>query len=91
VPADQRSLTSKPPTPAQLAARRTLEAALRQHAALDPIELCAVVAYTLGQLVALQDQTRFTAEQVMAVVSSNIEAGNADVIADLLGRTRGEA
>lgn len=76
-------LKSAAPTPAQLAARKTLEAALREHEHLDPIEMCAVVAHFLGQLIALQDQTRFTADQVMALVSSNIEAGNAEVIAGL--------
>jgi hypothetical protein len=76
-------MRSKPPSDAQLAARKTLEVALREHEHLDPIEMCAVVAHFLGQLVALQDQTKFSAAQVMELVAQNIEAGNAEVISQL--------
>lgn len=84
-------LRSKPPSPAILAARKTLEAALREHEHLDPIEMCAVTAHFLGQLIALQDQTRFTADQVMAVVTQNIEAGNLEVVSGLAKSTGGTA
>jgi hypothetical protein len=79
------------PTPGQLAARKTLEDALREHQHLDAIEMCAVVSHFLGQLIALQDQTKYTPAQVMHLVSENIEQGNAEVIQSLLNGEGGRA
>jgi hypothetical protein len=53
--------------------------------------MCAVVAHLLGQLIALQDQTRFTPDQVMTLVAQNIETGNQEVLANLLTETGGRA
>jgi hypothetical protein len=84
-------IRSRPPSTAQLAARKSLEGVLREHQHLDAIELCAVTAHFLGQLIALQDQTKFTSAQVMELVAQNIEAGNQEVIDGLLGATGGTA
>lgn len=50
-----------------------------------------MVAHFLGQLIALQDQTRFKPDQVMTLVAQNIEAGNREVIDGLLNNTGGQA
>ena len=49
---------------------------------MDAAEILAVVAYTVGQLIALQDQRKMTPAMALALVSANIEAGNADAIAE---------
>lgn len=49
----------------------------------------SMLAYTLGQTIAFQDQTRFTAETIMALVDANIEAGNRDAILQTFGGTTG--
>lgn len=73
-----------PPTEAQLRVRNALVAALRVHSDdVTAIELVAIVSHMLGQIVALQDQTKFTPDQVMQVVVSNVEQGNQEVILGL--------
>jgi hypothetical protein len=42
----------------------------------------ALAAYTVGQLMAMQDARKWTPALAMEVVSRNIEAGNAQAIAD---------
>jgi hypothetical protein len=37
----------------------------------------------MGQLIAMQDQRRFTSVMVMQLVSDNIEAGNQDAIREV--------
>ncbi len=39
--------------------------------------ILAVAAYFVGELVAMQDQRKYTPEQVLGIVGKNIEAGNA--------------
>jgi hypothetical protein len=51
---------------------------------MDAIEILAIAAYTLGQLIALQDQRAVTPAMAMEIVASNIEAGNGHVIEGLL-------
>jgi hypothetical protein len=69
-------MKSKAPTPEHTAFRDDLVAVLKKHDGLKPDEMLAVASYFVGQLIALQDQRRMTADMAMAVVSSNIEAGN---------------
>lgn len=54
-------------------------------------ELLAVTSQFLGMLVALQDQRRFSADDVMEIVARNIEIGNANQISTALGQTRGQS
>ncbi len=54
-------------------------------------QMVAVVAYMLGQMIALQDQRRWSPAQMMDLVSQNIQAGNRDAIAHHFANTAGEA
>lgn len=54
-------------------------------------EILAVVCVLVGQLVALQDQRRFSPDAVMAIVAANIEAGNKAVIDGLISAPGGRA
>ena len=69
-------LKAKQPTPQQRAARDDLIAMLRKHEHLRADEMLAVAAYTVGQLIALQDQRTMTPTMALEIVSANIEAGN---------------
>lgn len=60
-------------------------ALLRQFEDLPAVELLALASHMVGQLVALQDQTKYTAAQLMDLVGENIEAGNAEAIASSFG------
>ena len=53
-------------------------------------EMMALAAYTTGQIMAMQDARRWTPALVMEVVAKNIEAGNAQAIADA-GKWMGSA
>lgn len=46
-------------------------------------EMLAILSQVLGQLIALQDQRTMTSERAMLIVATNIEAGNASVLANL--------
>jgi hypothetical protein len=54
-------------------------------------ELLAVAAQLVGQLVAMQDQRRYTPAQVMDMVARNVEQGNQRAIAMLLHSSGGTA
>ena len=63
--------------------RSDLLAVLNKHAgALDASEMMALAAYTTGQIMAMQDARKWSPSQAMDVVAKNIEAGNAQAIAD---------
>lgn len=62
-----------------------------KYADMPADEILAVVAVLVGQLMALQDQRRFTAAQVVALVEENIMAGNRLAVADLMNNTAGSA
>ena len=71
------------PTAAYEAFRDDLLAVLNKHAgALDASEMMALAAYTTGQIMAMQDARKWTSDLAMEVVANNIEAGNAQAIAD---------
>lgn len=54
--------------------------AMRPFDDVPAIEHLAVLSVFLGQLIAMQDQTRYSAEQVMGMVAANVELGNAEAI-----------
>ncbi|RUT80998.1 MULTISPECIES: hypothetical protein [unclassified Mesorhizobium] len=59
-------------------------AAIRKTAPDMPAdEILAVVCVFVGQLIAMQDQRRFTSDSIMKLVAYNIERGNQTVIEDL--------
>lgn len=79
-------------TPEDEAARLAVIAAMKPWAdQLGAQRMLAVLAYTVGQLVAMQDQRRVTPAQAMDVVAENIELGNADFIRHALGLAKGSA
>jgi uncharacterized membrane protein YvbJ len=72
------------------ALREAYMQAIRKKAASMPADqILAVTCVFVGQLIALQDQRKFSPDMIMQLVKKNIEAGNQRVIADLLKSTRG--
>lgn len=51
--------------------------------------VASMLAYTLGQTIAFQDQIRFTPETIMELVWANIDAGNRDAIVQTFGPATG--
>lgn len=84
-------LKSRPPSAAVAAARAEVLEVLRRHQPLEPIEMVAVLAETLGQMLALLDQRQFTPAQAMEVVGENLAVGNAAQIEQVIGTPRGSA
>lgn len=85
-------MRTKPPSAAAISAREDILAAMQRHVAkMDALEILAVLSYTVGQCVAMQDQRTVSSEMAMEIVAANVEAGNVDAIARLLGSTGGSA
>lgn len=57
---------------------------------ISAIEILAVLSNTVGQCLAMQDQTKLTPEMALQIVSANIEQGNQYAVAQLMA-TQGEA
>lgn len=80
------------PTAAEVSARQAVMAAIKPHAdALGADRMLAVLSYTVGQLVGLQDQRKMTGAMAMAIVLENIEAGNMQMIQGLSMKTEERA
>ena len=81
-------LKSKLPSPALMACREDVMRVLKKHSAnLSAQEILAIMAHALGQTLALQDQ-RVPAEKYLAMIGTNIEIGNAEVVNSLgMGKT----
>ena len=76
-------LKTKQPTVDHEAFRNDMIAVMDKHAgALDSAEMMALAAYTTGQIMAMQDARKWSPELAMEIVAKNIEAGNAQAIAD---------
>lgn len=84
-------MKSLPPTADQIALMNDLKAALGRHTSLDGQQMLAVTAQLVGNLVAFQDQRRFTPELVMEMVAANIEQGNLMAVHGLVGNVQGRA
>ena len=67
-----------------------LDLLARQPGSVPSDQLLAVAAYTVGQIAALQDQTKTSPAKAMLIVQKNIEAGNRHIV-DLLTKTEGSA
>ncbi|WP_421981322.1 hypothetical protein [Roseibium sp.] len=64
--------------------RQELVSVLRRHQdTLCPAELLAVSSQLVGNLIALQDETRLSPDFAMEIVLRNIEEGNRAAIADV--------
>jgi hypothetical protein len=54
--------------------------AMRPFDDVPAIEQLAVLCVFVGQIVALQDSTKYTPQAIMSLVAGNIELGNAAAI-----------
>ncbi len=80
------------PSPAHLAYREALIQAMRDHGqTLQAHELLAINAHMVGQLIAFQDQRTMTPDEAMRIVGQNIEQGNTEALAELMGAPGGTA
>lgn len=80
------------PNEKHLKFRKALEAAIAIGGAdLQAEEILAVTAHFVGQLIALQDQRRYTSDAVMTLVTENIQKGNQEAVDNLLNATGGHA
>lgn len=77
------------PTKAHEDLRMGFVKACQQHPNMPPIEMLCIAAQFVGQLIALQDQTRWTSEQILAMVGMNMEQGNKAAIENIFGATKG--
>lgn len=76
---------SQAATPAHQRCRLALLEAIRKEAGDMPAEeVLAIVAYTVGQLIALQDQRRITPATAIQLVTENIEQGNRDAMIEAM-------
>ena len=57
--------------------RLAVIAAMRPFEDIPAIEQLAVISTFVGQLIALQDQTKYSPGRVMEMVAANVELGNA--------------
>lgn len=78
------------PTAAHLALLDDLKGAIAKHPHLTASEMLAITSQLVGNLIALQDQTKVTADMAMELVCRNIESGNMATLAQL-SETRGDA
>jgi hypothetical protein len=80
------------PNEKHLRFRKALENAIAQTGEeLEAEELLAITAHFLGQLIACQDQRKFTTKIIMDLVSENIEQGNREAVEKLSNEIGGNA
>lgn len=68
------------PTPDLIAAMDDMKAVIGRHEHLSASAMLAVASQFVGNLIALQDQTKVTPKMAMELVARNIEIGNAAAI-----------
>jgi hypothetical protein len=78
-------MKSYKPTPEVVAFVNDLKAAIGRHQQLTPDMMLAGASQLVGNLIALQDQRKMTPEMALALVQSNIEVGNREAMAEVLG------
>lgn len=85
-------MRSKDPSPEAIAVRNELLAVLKKHGdKLSQEEILAMLSYTVGQTIAVMDQTKYTSEMCMEIVGENLEKGNADAVSHLFTSQAGQA
>ena len=85
-------LKKERPTEADANFRNEMLVLLDKYTGELPQErMLAVAAYTVGQIIAMQDQTKHSSSNVMNMVVANIMAGNRDAIDHIFGQTEGNA
>lgn len=84
-------MSLKLPSAVHVAFRNDCITMLNKHSGnLPAIEMLALSAHLLGQIVAMQDQRTTTKEMAMQTIFANIEKGNSEVI-DALGKPQGQS
>lgn len=83
-------MKSYQPTPELIAAMDDMKAVIGRHQHLSAQHLLAVASQFVGNLIALQDQTKMTPAMAMDLVARNIEIGNQTVVSEL-GKSEGRA
>lgn len=85
-------MKSQLPSKVAVECRETILAAMQpfKHQ-LSGMEIVAILSYTLGQCIAMQDQRTVTKEMIWELVGANIEKGNAMVIDELAEKSEGNA
>ncbi len=68
------------PTPELIAAMNDMKAVIGRHQHLSASAMLAVASQFVGNLIALQDQTKVSPAMAMDLVARNIEIGNAAAI-----------
>lgn len=72
--------------------RETLIRTIQEEFAdIRPEHAVAVLSHTVGQIIAMCDQTKVTPSMMMKVVQVNLEAGNKLAIQTMIGETKGTA
>lgn len=85
-------MKSAMPSKGAVACREAVIAAIQPFKAqLSGMEILAILSYTLGQIIAMQDQRTVTKDMIWELVGANIEAGNAHVIGELAEKSEGSA
>lgn len=51
---------------------------------MDALEILAVLSQMVGMAIGMQDQTKYTVDQLFEVVGANIELGNETLIENLM-------
>lgn len=83
-------MKAMPPSDIHRAARDAMVKAMGEFP-LTPIEMLALTAQLVGNLIAYQDQRELTAEDAMGLVSANIVEGNEIAIRSLTEKFGGRA
>ena len=85
-------MKSQAPSKVAVECREAILAAMQpfKHQ-LSGMEIVAILSYTLGQCIAMQDQRTVTKEMIWELVGANIEQGNAMVIDELAEKSEGTA
>lgn len=74
-----------PATPEVEAAYQAVIEAMQPYAdAIGPDGMLAVTSKLVGKLLATLDPKRYTSDSAMAIVTANIEAGNAEMVTELM-------
>ena len=75
--------STRPATDDMKALMEDLKAALAKNPNVPAIHMLSVVSQLVGNLVALQDQRRYTVDGLMVLVANNIQIGNRTAIDSL--------
>lgn len=60
--------------------RRALIEAMKPFDDIPSVEHLAILAALIGQMMALQDASKYTSAQLIGMISNNIELGNANAL-----------